>query len=207
MNGIKIRSDFNDYYDIYSSQDPLLYYDRYLKNCKQRGSALKYLRYLGIKTIEVKQVNQFFSGDGEIVVYTDPKGHNGNGKYIMTVNNAMQYYGNCLASHYYSEAGDLTLKFLQIGKRRFSLYYKKDNVKSLELGNLIYYKEAEPDYNRLVGLPIYSIDYISNGVEMIATDFNEVENLQSIGLSGLMNGKEVNEEIFNALLVYNKGDK
>lgn len=203
MSGLCIKSDYTDFYDVLSNNNSIITYNRYLSQCKQRGSALKYLRSLGIKTLDIKQVNQFFRGDGPIVVYKDPMGHHGNGKAIMSVDEAMQYYGNCVASNYYNKDG-FTIKYLQIGKRRFSLCFKKNETETLDVGTLIDIKENTSEFNRLIGLPIFSIDYISNGCEMIATDFNEVENLHNINMDRYLDSNTVITEIIDALTVYNK---
>ena len=203
MSGLCIKSDYTDFYDVLSNNNSIITYNRYLSQCKQRGSALKYLRSLGIKTLDIRQVNQFFRGDGPIVVYKDPMGHHGNGKAIMSVDEAMQYYSNCVASNYYNKDG-LTIKYLQIGKRRFSLCFKKNETETLDVGTLIDIKENTSEFNRLIGLPIFSIDYISNGCEMIATDFNEVENLHNINMDRYLDSNTVITEIIDALTVYNK---
>lgn len=203
MSGLCIKSDYTDFYDVLSNKNSIITYNRYISQCKQRGSALKYLRSIGIKTIDIKQVNQFFRGDGPIVVYKDPMGHHGSGKEIMSVDEAMQYYSNCVASNYYSK-DSFTIKYLQIGKRRFSLCFKKSETKTLDMGTLIDIKEVNSEFNRLIGLPIFSIDYISNGHEMIAIDFNEVENLHNIGMDRYVNSNTVITEIIDALTVYNK---
>ena len=203
MSGLCIKSDYTDFYDVLSNDNSIITYNRYLNQCKQRGSALKYLRSLGIKTLDIKQVNQFFRGDGPIVVYKDPIGHSGMGKAIMTVDEAMQSYSNCVASKYYNTDG-FTIKYLQIGKRRFSLCFKKNESETLDMGTLVDIKEITPEYNRLIGLPIFSIDYISNGYDMIATDFNEVENLHNLGIDRYLDSNAVITEIIDALTVYNK---
>lgn len=203
MSGLCIKSDYTDFYDVLSNNNSIITYNRYLSQCKQRGSALKYLRSLGIKTLDIRQVNQFFRGDGPIVVYKDPMGHHGNGKAIMSVDEAMQYYSNCVASNYYNKDG-FTIKYLQIGKRRFSLCFKKNETETLDIGTLIDIKESNSEFNRLIGLPIFSIDYISNGYEMIATDFNEVENLHNINMDRYLDSNTVITEIIDALTVYNK---
>lgn len=203
MSGLCIKSDYTDFYDVLSNNNSIITYNRYLSQCKQRGSALKYLRSLGIKTLDIKQVNQFFRGDGPIVVYKDPMGHHGNGKAIMSVDDAMQYYSNCVASNYYNKDG-FTIKYLQIGKRRFSLCFKKNEAETLDVGTLIDIKENTSEFNRLIGLPIFSIDYISNGCEMIATDFNEVENLHNINMDRYLDSNTIITEIIDALTVYNK---
>lgn len=204
MSNLCIKSDFVDYYDFLSKDDSVFVYNRHIKDCKQRGTALKYLRYIGIKTIEIKQVDKFYRSDGPIVVYTNPKGHDSTGKRIMSIDEANQLYANCIASKYYETEDNLTIKYLQIGKRRFTLCFRKTEALTLNSGQLIDIKESVPEYNRLIGLPIFSIDYISNGHEMIATDFNEVQNLSYINMNRYISPEEVINEITEALAVYNK---
>lgn len=203
MDSICIKSDFTDYYDNLQDSNSILTYNRYLSECKQRGTALKYVRSLGLKTLEIKPVNKYISLDGNILVYTNPKLHNGEGKKIMTVDEAIQSYNNCIASKFYENATN-TVKFLQIGKRRFTLYFEKDNPFDLSNGKLVDIRESISEYNRLIGLPILSIDYIDVNGEMIATDFNEVENLEKLGLQEFLRPEDIIKEIKDSLIVYNK---
>lgn len=202
MSKLNINSDFTDYYDVLSDKNSIITYNRFLADSKQRGTALKYLRSIGIKTVELKQVNKFFRDDGPIIVYTNPKGHHGEGKKILSVDEALQSYENSIACKYYEDT--VTIKYVQIGKRRFTLCFQKFDPVTLNMGRLISIRESTPEYNRLVGLPIFSIDYISNGHEMLATDFNEVENLQRIGMNNYISARDVVAEIEESLKIYNK---
>lgn len=204
MGGLNIESDFTDYYDILNDKDSLVTYRRFRSECKQRGTALKYLRSIGIKTVEVKQVNNYFIGDGLLVVYTNPAGHEGTGKKILSVSEALRSYGTCIASVYKEPKDLITLKYLQIGKRRFTLYYKKSEPISLDCGKLIDIREQPSEYNRILSLPIYSIDYISDGTEMKATDFNEVQSLKDINIDNYIRAEDVMSEVRDAILTYNK---
>lgn len=203
MSNIKINSDFTDFYDVMSDNNAILTYNRYLKDSKQRGTSMKYLRSLGIKTIELKQVNSFMREDGPIVVYTNPTQHHGLGKQIMSVEEAKMSYGNYTASKYYATEGNYTIKVLQIGSRRFSLTFQCKEQVSLSLGKLVDIKELPAEYNKLINIPIFSIDYVSNGKEMIATDFNEVENLQQILMNEYISSEEIINELSNSLTLYN----
>jgi hypothetical protein len=204
MSGLCIKSDFTDYYDTLHNEDSAITYNRFISNSMQRGSALKYLRSLGIKTVDIKPVNQYFSTDGTIVVYTNPKGHNGTGKKILTVDEAQLYYGNCVASQYIESKDNLTIKFVQVGKRRFTLCFRKESPVSLDIGTLVDIKESSQEYNRLIGLPIFSIDYISSNNEMVATDFNEVQSLKQIGLDSCIGADSIIDEVRDAIITYNK---
>ena len=203
MNSINILSDFNDFYDDLSDKNSVLKYERMLQNCKQRGTALKYLRSLNIQTIEIKQVSQFIDSDGPLIVYTNPLGHNGEGKKILTVTEARQSYNNCVASKYLFGDG-LSIKYLQIGKLKINLCYKKTSDVTLDMGTLVDVTIDVGDYNRLIGIPIFSIDYISVNNKMLATDFNEVENLGRLGLQQYLTKEQIVDEVAKALLIYNK---
>lgn len=205
MAGLKIVTDFSDYYDSLSDSNAKIVYNRKYSECNQRGTALNILRkHAGIKTIDLKPVSDFLYSGTRIVVYTNPKLHNGEGKRIMTVEEAMQSYSNYIASRYYEEC-DSFVKFLQVGSRRFTINYKRNNKESLTDNSVIDISEATSGYNKLLGLPIYSIDYIAVDNAMIATDFNEVECLKHCGIERFMTAEQVVEEIQKSLIAYNKG--
>ena len=203
-----IKSDFKDYYDKFATEEHGIIYKRMMNDTMQRGSALKYLRKLGVKTLDIKQVSSFSYLDKNLVVYTDPRKHDGLGKKIMSYEEAIANYSNFPASRYLEDSNGYTIKVLQIGKRRFNLTFKKDeNEKSLREGILVNIVEMPPAYNLLIGLPIFSIDYIASGCEMIATDFNEVENLKRIDIDRFISGQEICNEIINSLYAYNKVER
>lgn len=199
---LSIASDFKDYYDIESSPNGIIY-KRFTKDCMSRGKALSYLRSIGIKTIELKQVSDFSFLTDKLVVYTDPKKHGGAGKRIMPFEEARDCYSNFLASAYLEESNGITVKYLQVGKKRYSLTFKNEN-RTLELGKLVDIKQYGEEYNYIIGLPIFSIDYICKDGIMVATDFNEVQNLEQIYINHYLSSGSVKKEIINSLLAYNK---
>lgn len=203
MTGIKIVSDFKDYYDIVSDENSSIVYNRFWSKCEQRATALRNLQSMGTRTIEIKPVSNFLFSDGRLVVYTNPKLHNGQGKKIMTVGEARQIYLNYTASQYF-ENSDGFVKFLQVGKRRFIISYKRTDNDDLSKSIITDINEISSEYNRIVALPIFSIDYISLNNVMVATDFNEVESLQNCGVDKLLAPEVVAEEIKNSLIAYNK---
>lgn len=205
FNKLCIKSDFTDFYDNLASENALVTYNRCLSECMQRGKALNYLRSIGINTIKLQQVNTFTHHDGNIIVYTNPKAHHGEGKIIMSSGEANLCYSNYLGTRFIPNENGVTIKYLQIGKRRFTLYFKKDNIYSLDLGTLVNVTEATNEYNLLIGLPIFSIDYISDeSGAMVATDFNEVENLGRLGMERYISANDVMNEIKASLEIYNK---
>lgn len=203
MGKIKLISDYNDYYDSLCDDTSQIVYKRKLSDCMQRGVALNYLKSKSIKTIDIKPVASFNSWDKKIVVYKDPSGHHGTGKEIMDIDFAKSMYPTCLASKYVESDDFLTVKFLQLGKRRFTITYQSSAL-SLDKGTVINISESTAEYNTSIPYPMYSIDYISVDKVMIATDFNEVENLQLLNFETQVDAESVVEEIRQALLFYNK---
>lgn len=191
-----IKSDFKDFYDDACSNNGILY-KRFLSECMQRGKALRYLQDIGVRTIQLNQVSSISRFDTEkVVVYTDIMKHESKGKSIMTLDEAREMYPNHLASIYYSNTNGITLKYLQIGVKRFRLWYKKD-IESLDKGTL-YNIEILEDYNsRAINLPIYSIDYIITSDGALATDLNEVQNLEKINMQNYISSDEVVKQILN----------
>jgi hypothetical protein len=64
--------------------------------------------------------------------------------------------------------------------------------------------EIQPDYNYLLGLPIYSIDYISTPYGLLATDLNTTQDLSSLGVQNIIQPYDIIKEIYNALIKYGK---
>jgi len=199
---VKIVSNFSDYYDSLSDNNGMVY-KRFMSE-EQRGLILKRLRGINVKTIEVKAVKEFDNSAEYLVVYTDPKLHNSLGKRVVPLAEARVMYANQLASKYYIEANGVTIKFLQVGSRRFKVTLKNDFNFTLNEGRLIDIVELSPEYNFAVMHPIFSIDYINSGKEMLAIDFNNVQSLERLNFENVMNAEQVVYEIKKALVKYNK---
>lgn len=192
---MRIISDFKDYYDEYFNENASMTYERVRKGLG-RGRELKILKALGIKTIEVKAVSEFDISNSHLVVYTNPLKHDYQGKKIVEYGEAQIMYDNHLASKFIEEANGITFKYLQIGTRRFRVYMKNDVPLELKRGRVIEIQEIQSvGYRQFKSNPIFSIDYINIGGEMVAIDFNEVQNLGELGLEEVMDAKAVTEEV------------
>lgn len=201
-NNIGLESDFKDFYDNLFNDKSSFKYKRNLSDSMPKGKALKTLKSFGTPTIEIKPVSQFNRYDSKLVVYTDPKLHLGMGKQVCSWHEAMLNYSNCLASLYLDETDGVSLKFLQLGSRRFRIMMKGEKD-SLLPGVVTSIEELEQGYNYVIPIPIFSIDYISNGNEMVAIDYNEVQELSSLGIEKIITEAEVVEQIYRALIHYN----
>jgi hypothetical protein len=202
VNNISIITDYNDYYDYLADKTADIKYIRLNSDSPGRGKDLTFLKSIGISTVKLNSVRDIASKSGKIVVYTDVKKHGGQGKLLMSLDEASLVYANALASEYHEESAMITYKFLQIGKRRFRCILK--NKSHLEEGDVTDLQELDEGYNYCIGLPIFSIDYVSTDSGMLAVDFNRVQNIEKLGLAGFMTSYDVIEEIYASLLKYNK---
>lgn len=203
--GIRLESDFADYYDSCFESSGLLTYKRFMKDSLPRGEALSLISKFKVPVIEISSVNNFGRFYDKLVVYTDPKLHDGQGKVILSRSEASLMHGNCLASPFISGTNGVYLKYLQIGTRRFQLTMQNPfDGKKCTMGDIINIQELKPELNFIIGLPIFSIDYIANNNLMMAIDFNEVQSLDKLRFQRFMSASDIVKEVEKALISYNK---
>lgn len=195
---LRIESDFSDYYDSIIGNGNILY-KRFRTSGASRVKALKMLRANGFNTIDITTASNISREFKRVVVYTNPNGHGGKGKTIYNLDTALSSYSNYLCSPYIEDTKEYSMKFVQIGTRRFRVMMYNPNLsKPFEHGIVTDIEELPSDFNYLIKLPIFSIDYIPFKDIMIVTDFNEVQNLERLGFDKLLSPKEVALEIYKA---------
>ena len=191
LTGVRIESDFIDFYDklsITGNEAPV--YRRFKKEQMSKSEQLKFLKRLGILTIEAKAARDIVTSSGKLTVYTDTKDDSKN--LVLTVSDADMMYPNELASEYYAESNNVINRIVQVGSRRFRII--------LYNGSVIQVDELFRGYNMAIGLPIYSIDYVSTFNGMLATAFHNVERLDQYKLP--LSAEEVISEIAQAMIEY-----
>ena len=203
----RLETDFKDYYDHCFDKEGSSVYRRFIEAGRMdRVDALNFLSTHGIKTVNFGPFRKFAGEPNrKFVVYTNPSLHDFRGKHIYTFNEVQSQYQNYLVSEFLEEFNGYTVKYLQVGERRFRMMFYNANFKDeLKEGVCVAFEELPRQYNYAIGLPIYSIDYISNSSEMVAVDFNEVQRLNTIGIDKVMSPEDVATEVKNALIAYNK---
>ena len=190
---LKIRSDFTDYYDAPCSAEggkssKAVVYDRYRIN-RTRIADLQELRFLGIRTLEIKPVSKvLLSRDDRVCVYTDLMSHGREGVISVTYNEAVEMYHNRLCSTVNWLGYGYIYKYIQVGTRRFWITTDRS-------GNVLGMREMESGYS-LIQLPIYSIDYISVGGVQTAVDFNTVQRLSDARMEFILPSVDVRELVY-----------
>lgn len=201
---IKIESDFRDYYDYLNEEKHFRGVYKRFRCVDSRAGLLNILRRYGIRTIDLKSVRDFSNDTDKVVVYTNPKLHNFEGKKIIRLAEAKILYPNYVASKFYDEAKGETLKYLQVGDKRFRLMMKNRNTERVDEGVVMNIVELAPEPSTYISDPIFSIDYISNGKEMVAIDFNRAQELGKLGFRSIMSPESVMLEVKKVLERYNK---
>lgn len=201
---IKIESDFSDFYDFLGvSSEQLGVFNRFRSSMPDKAEGLAQLRSIGVQTIDTTAARRAVSASGKLVVYTDQSKHDGTGRVLMTMDEANMIYPNSLASEFFEEADCITNKLLQVGSRRFRIVLRGKR-QSLKAGEVVQLSEITPSFNMLLGLPIYSIDYVSTPRGLLAITLNTVERLADYGLQEVIKPEDVINEVYNALLKYNR---
>ena len=198
MSGsIKLVTDFVDYYDELCDNSGSFEYRRMESEELSKGKALSYLKSLGVPTIQIDTI-EYLPPSHKVIIYTNPNLHLGKGKIITERSMALLNYPNKLATPYVEGTNGVYLKFLQIGKRSFQLTMHNPAFEmNLNPGHIIGVHELPSGYNSQISLPIFSIDYIPCNGKMLAVDFNNIQNLSSIGFQNVMSKSEVVNELLN----------
>lgn len=202
---IKLSSDFRDYYDHWFSNDPepdINFYRR-TKNGLSKNQQFQILKDLGLNTPVFNTASWFYENNQygiDIVLYTDPFAHCGEGKFRINseVVPFLKDPNLIFASEYISnrsyDGAVYSYRHLQIGQKAFTLRYvnyTQDEWRS-NVGNQIRIDllgEAE-----IIGYdyPLFAIDYLYNedGIKL-AFDFNTAPGIKSTPLQEKLNGKDI----------------
>lgn len=202
---LKIESNFIDYYDntaksynVPSISDKC--YDRNIRSYVHKAQSIKFLKALGVNTIQLKPVSQLGVYDDDVVVYVDDTLHECQGKIVVSAKIALRDFSNCVCTHYYPDVCK-TYKVLQIGEKRYNISFDKthNGAEDFSHGLLSDIHQLTPAYNKNIKLPIFSIGYIETKTDMIATDFNEVEKLYRLNFNNVLKPEDVVAEILKTL--------
>lgn len=197
--------------DTVGSNLKTLLFSRNIKDRRHRSLDLSFLHSSGLSILGLKPVSDFqlLGYDTKILVYTRPCEHGGNGKLVLDNREAQELYPNMPARIWvkHSETNGITLKCLQIGLRRFRVILWNNTgtsgcleetgkgLSDLRDKKVVSIDEIPCGHLGISEYPIYSIDYISTDEGLKAIDYNEVENLSSLGFDKVMSSSEVCDEI------------
>ena len=203
---IGLESDFKDYYDkcLLGSNEAgvQVVYKRNKSDMPSKGKGLAILKRLGIPTLKLEATREMFCFDEHnklVVVYTDPNKHDGTGRVLMRLSEAQLTYPNSLSTEFHSDVHQIN-KLLYVGSRRFTVILNTEG--GLDRGKVVSISEINSMYNYMIGIPIFSIDYIPTSNGLLAMTLNTVERLEDYGLDKILSPEEVVEELSKSILEY-----
>lgn len=226
MPKIALYSDFRDFYDyMFSSAGNEVFHriahDRSMNKIVQNDIMVK----LGLKTPSFNRVKDQRLGSplDNIVVYTDPDLHCGDGKILTDFNHALDAYPNHWSAPWVNTTGEYdraeSHRLLQIGNRAWWLRYSGvGGWMSNHCGETSITVEGEcealdrENSSHLAGWPLFAIDFvipvntpidddfqyvIDNG---FAIDFNSAPGLRGTGMNDILSAAEIYDLICESMI-------
>lgn len=214
---IKLKSDFHDFYDHWfagSGQCATHEFERLTTGGMSRREMLAWFDEAGFLTPRHGLVRDLVATKaiGQVVVYTDENAHCGEGKIKLFASDALQYHPDCYATEYIPTTrvrgtGEyicpdkgVSFRALKIGNKGFLLKYDSiDDWRSncgncySEVVNTFVFTEAAARH--VSKYPLLAIDYVKQGNNLLAIDFNKAPGLRKSGIEKFMTAQQVYDEI------------
>ena len=217
---VKLRTNFGDYYDHWFDLEADHTLRRVGTDGLDRFCQLHLMERQGLKVPPYGTVKQLLGPPARygapemrnprlskkctrLVVYIDEKAHCTEGKVLLSLDQALEQYPDCLASEYIEGCPGVSWRFLQIGKHGFWIEYKSDEDWRSNYGEgyikIIGHEEGWGKVGNipLFKLPLYAIDF-AIADELYAIDFNIAPGVRGSGVERLLPPKEAAETIKTA---------
>lgn len=194
---MQLKSDFNDWYDYaFTKEGPV--YERSFKTTKTRKEDLEFLKSIGcsiprygkakdlVQEILGAKWNSFFEtwqfrksdkikDIDSVIVYKDECQHCGDGKILVTLREAEEKYPDNFAVEYFPESFGESYRYLQIGNRKWWLFYKsyEDWRSNYGNGDTNILCEEETGYHGAIRVPMFAVDFVpTSSIGFVAVDYN-----------------------------------
>lgn len=233
---IHLQSDFRDYYDHWfagSWEKSGIVFDRRTTSGLLRPAMLTQLESIGLQVPRhgrVKDIYCALANDApvndsdvvqeyikhlcEVVVYTDPSAHQGDGKIKISLLEAITNYPEYYASEHIPALPNglgQSLRYLRIGSRQFWLRYTslddwRSNCGDVHIELLCEEKpktiiESHPN---IIQHPLFAVDFVQSN-KLYAIDFNISPSIKGTGIEDIMTAKEAYTEIEKWLFIHHSG--
>lgn len=217
---IGLKSDFRDYYDHWfagSWQKPDVVFERYIRSKTSRREDFEKLKSMGLRVPvygTVTEVWEWVRGDFRgldenklskvfsVVVYTDEHAHAGEGKLLLSFEEALEKYPSAFASEYIpaTAAGvGITLRYLRVGLRQFWLRYSSYSDWRSNCGDVKIELLCEEKIADVAGpAPLYAVDFIKTEGKLVALDYNTSPGLRGTGVEALMGPEQAYRQIVSS---------
>lgn len=206
MVDIHLKSDFRDYYDhCYTARDTGfdVTHRRLSRDGISRRVNLDTLVAMGCRVPPYGRVITLTPriptvASKALVVYTDQYAHAGEGKVLVTPQQALARHPYRLAMVYLppDEGVGTSYRLLVIGRRGFWLRYRaaEDWRSNCGDGDIKLVEEVNPPTNA-VSLPLYAVDFVRYRNRLYALDFNSAPGLSGTGIESIMRPPAIYAEL------------
>jgi len=226
---VKLVTDYRDYYDHwFDLGDDIYEYHRMTTGGPQKDEQFHILKKMGFKIPKIGTVTELYdkylhsdawceSGNlppdefYKVVVYQDQKKHCGEGKTLMTLKDAFEYYPFKFASEYIQPdltGGVRSWRWLQIGYRPFLLEYKSNDSWRSNCGDVdvqVIQESLIHNFVDSVEHPLWAIDFlVMPDMERIAIDFNIAPGIKWSGVDNILEPKVVADTIKETIEYFQK---
>lgn len=196
---VKLKSDFMDFYDLWFDREAEYTLQRLTKSGMSRDQMFKFLTEHNVPTVQYGTPQELKSNgfQGRVVVYTDLNAHRGDGKLLMTVNDALLSMPNYLCSRYSSTVPGLSIRHLQLGEYWFKLRYTSVDDWRSNCGSDvdILLLDVGIGYHSTIRAPVFAIDFVQANDGLLAVDYNIAPGCAYTGIEQFVKPKEIADSI------------
>ena len=228
---IKLESDFRDFYDMHfwrsglsvENGKPDIVWNRYAENSglSKRGQ-FSLMSRMGFDTPAWGLVKDVYSKlrsqrVSKVVIYLDEYAHSGNGKVVMSLEDAYSNFPRSLCCEFIetgSEAGAVSTRRLQIGSLGIELEYRSTSPSewrsNVDPKISILDATRTPlaiDSDLIQIYPIWAVDFVfcPERKKAFAVDFNESPGMDRTGVDEVVRPQMIYDEIATHLQMLSSG--
>jgi hypothetical protein len=222
---VKLITDFNDYYDHFFDMEGVVWKRQY-NNGVDRKECLTFMQTLGLKvppfgtTTELTEAIPLerlveIGDSSDVVVYTDPLAHAGEGKIKLNIMEAAERYPDNLCSLYIPPDFNkiFSLRWLKIADKSFLLRYTNHDASEwrsnygddidIELVENMSLAGSQDLIERLTRFPLVAIDVVLSSKQVAyAVDFNTAPGLRNTPLQYKIKGEDLADALKAHILKY-----
>lgn len=215
---LRLLSGFTDYYDHWFDLDAEHTLRRYGTDGLDRFCQLHLMERNGLKVPAYGTVKQLLGPPArygapemrvprlskkaqKLVIYTNVRAHCTEGKVLVSLDEAMEKYPDCLATEYIADCPGYSWRYLQMGMHGFWLECISTEDWRSNYGDgsweVIGREEGWGPKPFCLKLPLFAIDFVI-GDELYAVDFNVAPGVRGTGVDRLLAPKPAADSIKEA---------
>jgi hypothetical protein len=193
MSGLKLVSDFKDFYD-HAFDRSGTEFRRVSTDGPKRRDMLELLNLSGFRTVRHGKVKDVAPKCDAVVVYFDETKHRGEGKGRFFSEDALLRFPDYYCSEFVKQPRVVSYRKLVVGNRVFELTYSsndkwRSNVGEVEI-EISGHKAISNEFTTL-NYALYAVDYVWSGDMLAAVDLNVAPGMDGTGIERYMDAATI----------------